>query len=148
MGEDSHEWRATVLMRFATHLATALAPLLPDGVQLVSTASEVILVDPRRAAASRPCASRPITVPADPAATAFETSAWELFADVQDLVVEGVGRGWPFNDVGTAVHPWVSRSADTLLLGFRGRGRNADTPGIDLPPFVLPEPPSATRLAG
>ncbi|MGQ0576041.1 MAG: hypothetical protein ACT4RN_17800 [Pseudonocardia sp.] len=145
---DTVEWRATVLTRLATHLAESVRPLLPDEVTLVTTSREVVLLKLTDAGAPRTAVTREIRWSVDPTTIPLETSAWDLFDDIQDVVVEGIHGGWPFNEEGTAIHPWVSRSGDVLNLGFRGRGSNAQEPGIDLPPFPIPPAPTETRVAG
>ncbi|HEY4008377.1 MAG TPA: hypothetical protein VGM60_24770 [Pseudonocardia sp.] len=133
-------WSTGLLTALLRHLSESVRGLLPSGLALMTAGLEVALV--RRGPDGAPRTVRRFSAqPPTSRATPPSELAVLLLAQLQREVGRHLGRPWPTNSDGVALQPSAEHTGNSLRLRLVPGGTRADSPVIELAPFVLPTTP-------
>jgi hypothetical protein len=132
----NREVRHRLLPDLVAHAVSALGPLLPASLALVSADLEVLLTERGRSGPA--ISSHTLSPPTDLDAIHVGVVAHHLLADLQDMVSMRLHEPWPATVDGRPTHPWVKQTGSVVRMAFR-----AGDDSVPLPDFIVPDAPAA-----
>ncbi|MGH8966215.1 MAG: hypothetical protein ACRDXB_12925 [Actinomycetes bacterium] len=134
---------ADVVPEIVRHIVAQLNPLLPPGLALLATGSQVVLSTTGQA--PQVVGTQAPRLPQVVDRRILAEVAADVLDDVQDLIISHIATPWPVTKTGKSTHASSDLAGASLALRFSSRD---GSDSIELQPYEVPAKPPNTSVAG